>query len=135
MDTDRVGPRQQTYFFQQAGISDPFAMQLYSIIAMIAGTTFGLYVAFRYLGRRTMMLIGTAAATLTMAGAALGGTIAPGTDAAAKNFVAFSVIYGVIYGGFAVSMSWPISAEVVSSRLRVLSLSIATGVDYFFACE
>src|ERR1700761_2709048 len=110
-------------------------MSLYTTGAGIVGTAITIWIGYRYLGRRTMVLIGTAAAAICMAAAALGGTLAPGTQEAAKNFVAWSVIYGILYGGFAPMTTWPISAEVVSSRLRVLTLSIATGVDYIFSCE
>jgi hypothetical protein len=74
-------------------------------------------------------------AIICMFAAALGGTIAPGSAEAAKNFMAWNVIYSVVYGGFAATIAWPVSAEVVSSKLRVLTLSIATGIDYVFACE
>ena len=107
---------------------------MYTSGAGIAGTALTIWLGYRSLGRRSMVLIGTAAAALSMAGAALGGTIAPGTQEAAKNFVAWSVVYGLLYGGFANMATWIISAEVVSSRLRVHSLALATGIDYIFAC-
>ena len=110
-------------------------MQMYTSGAGIAGTALTIWLGYRSLGRRSMVLIGTAAAALSMAGAALGGTIAPGTQEAAKNFVAWSVVYGLLYGGFANMATWIISAEVVSSRLRVHSLALATGIDYIFACK
>ena len=125
----------QTYYFQQAGISDPFGMQMYTSGAGIVGTALTIWLGYRSFGRRSMVLIGTTAAALCMAGAALGGTIAPGTQEAAKNFVAWSVVYGILYGGFANMATWAISAEVVSSRLRVHSLALATGIDYIFACK
>jgi hypothetical protein len=54
-----------------------------------------------------MILFGTGAAVLTMIAAAVGGTFAPaGNQAAAKSFVAFSVIYNVLYGSFS-RCRWP----------------------------
>ncbi|KAK0619122.1 MFS transporter [Immersiella caudata] len=122
-----------TYFFQQAGVKDPFAMSMYTFAAGIIGTIFAIWCSYQYLGRRPMVLFGTTGAVICMFAAALGGTIAPGSPEASKNFMAWNVIYSVVYGGFAATIAWPISAEVVNSRLRVLTLSVATGIDYIFA--
>jgi hypothetical protein len=108
---------------------------MYTLSAGIIGTLFAIWCSYRFLGRRPIVLFGTAGAVVCMAAAALGGTVSPGSPAAAKNFMAWNVIYSVVYGGFAATIAWPITAEVVSSRLRVLTLSIATGVDYVLACE
>ncbi|KAI2770071.1 general substrate transporter [Daldinia loculata] len=110
-----------TYFYQQAGVDDVFKISIYSMVVQLVGVTAGLYCAYKVWGRRTMLLIGT------------GATIAPGTPGAARLFLAFNFFYVITYSGFAGSMTWPISAEVVNSRLRVLTLSFATGVDYVFA--
>ncbi|KAI0172970.1 hypothetical protein GGR52DRAFT_546850, partial [Hypoxylon sp. FL1284] len=122
-----------TYFYQQAGVDDVFKISIYSMVVQLVGVAAGLYCAYKVWGRRTMLLVGTGAAAISMAAPALGATIAPGTPEAAKVFLAFNFIYGLTYSGFAGSMTWPVSAEVVSSRLRVVTLSFATGVDYFFA--
>ncbi|KAI1391846.1 general substrate transporter [Hypoxylon trugodes] len=122
-----------TYFFQQAGVDDVFKVGIYTMTVQLVGVVAGLYCAYRVWGRRTMFLIGTGGAIISMAGPALGATIAPDTPEAAKAFLAFTFFYVIVYCGFAGSMTWPISAEVVSSRLRVVTLSFATGVDYVFA--
>lgn len=122
-----------TYFYKQAGIHDPFAMSMYSLAIAIVGSVAAILCSHFWLGRRSMILFATTVAVLSMIAAAVGGTVAPNTQAAAKNFVAFSVIYNVLYGSFAAAVTWPISAEVVSSRLRVPTLSIATAIDYIFA--
>jgi len=110
-------------------------MSMYTFAAGIVGTIFAIWCSYQYMGRRPMILFGTAGAVVCMFAAALGGTIAPGSPEASKNFMAWNVIYSVVYGGFAATIAWPISAEVVSSRLRVLTLSVATGIDYIFACK
>ncbi|KAK1756793.1 galactose transporter [Echria macrotheca] len=122
-----------TYFFQQAGVSDPFALSMYGFAAGIVGTVFAIWCSYRVLGRRSVVLLGTLGAVICMFAAALGGTVAPGSVAAGKNFMAWNIIYSVVYGGFAATIAWPISAEVVSSRLRVLTLSVATAIDYVLA--
>ncbi|OTA96799.1 hypothetical protein M434DRAFT_389845 [Hypoxylon sp. CO27-5] len=122
-----------TYFFQQAGVGDVFKISIYSMVVQLVGVVAGLYCAYKVFGRRTMLLIGTRGAVVSMVGPALGATITPNTPEAAKTFLAFLFFYVIVYCGFAGSMTWPISAEVVNSRLRVVTLSFATGVDYFFA--
>ncbi|KAI1445449.1 general substrate transporter [Annulohypoxylon stygium] len=121
------------YFFQQAGLDDVFKIGIYMMIIGFVSVGIGLYFAYKVFGRRTMLLIGTGGAVISMLGAAIGATIAPDTPASAKTFLAFNFFYTIVYGGFAASMTWPISAEVVNSRLRVVTLSFATGVDYIFA--
>jgi len=110
-------------------------MSMYTFAAGIVGTIFAIWCSYQVMGRRPMVIFGTAGAVVCMFAAALGGTISPGSPEAAKNFMAWNVIYSVVYGGFAATIAWPISAEVVSSRLRVLTLSVATGIDYIFACK
>ncbi|KAI1212035.1 general substrate transporter [Annulohypoxylon truncatum] len=122
-----------TYFFQQAGVDDVFRIGIYMMLLAFASVGAGIFFAYKVFGRRTMLLIGTGGAVISMLGSALGATIAPETAASAKTFLAFNFFYVVLYGGFAGSMTWPISAEVVNSRLRVVTLSFATGVDYIFA--
>ncbi|KAH8880557.1 MFS transporter [Thozetella sp. PMI_491] len=122
-----------TYFFQQAGISDPFAIHLYASGAGILATALAIWMGYRAFGRRPLILVGTAGAGIGMMAAAIGGTVAPGTQVSAKNFVAWSIIYMVVYSSTAGMATWPVTAEVVSSRLRVHTLSLATGIDYIFA--
>ena len=58
------------------------------IAAGIVGTIFAIWCSYQILGRRPMILFGTMGAIICMFAAALGGTIAPGTAEAAKNFMA-----------------------------------------------
>lgn len=116
-------------------MDDVFRIGIYSMTVQLVGVGAGLYCAYKVWGRRTMLLVGTGAAAISMVGPALGATIAPDTPEAAKTFLAFNFFYIIMYSGFAGSMTWPVSAEVVSSRLRVVTLSFATAVDYFFACK
>lgn len=108
-------------------------MSMYSFAAGVAGTIFAIWCSYKVFGRRSMILFGTAGAVVCMFAPALAGTIAPGTPDAATVFMGFNIIFSVVYGGFAATIAWPISAEVVSSKLRVLTLSVATAIDYVLA--
>ncbi|KAI0376945.1 general substrate transporter [Hypomontagnella monticulosa] len=121
------------YFYRQAGVDDIFMINIYAMVVQLVGVVAGLYCAYKIWGRRTMLLVGTGASIISMVGPALGATIAPDTTEAAKAFLAFNFFYVITYSGWAGSMTWPVSAEVVNSRLRVVTLSFATGVDYVFA--
>ncbi|KAI1102458.1 general substrate transporter [Jackrogersella minutella] len=122
-----------TYFYQQAGVHDVFKMNVYTMVVQLVGIAAGLHCGYKVFGRRTMLLIGTGGAVISMLGPALGATIAPGTPEAAISFLVFTFFYVIVWRGFASSMTWPISAEVVNSRLRVVTLSFASAIDFFFA--
>lgn len=81
------------------------------------------------------MLTGSALSGLCMMGAALADTIKPKSSESSKAIAAFSVLFMFVTMGFSNSLSWPLSGEIPSSRLRVVTLSFATGVNYFFSCK
>ncbi len=81
-----------------------------------------------------MMLIGHSTAAAFMFGMALASTISPHSEAAGRAVVAFALLYYAFYNGFSGALSWPIASELVSSRLRVLTIGAGTGVNYVFAC-
>ena len=118
-----------------AGIKDAFRTSIYSTLANLIGTMFGMYLMYKHLGRRAMMLTGTASAGLCMAAAALAYTISPGSAATGKVIAAFSIIFGFMYNGFSGTLSWALASEMPNSRLRVVTLSFTTGVNYFFSCK
>lgn len=118
-----------------AGITDAFRTSVYATLATLGGTGVGMYLTYKHLGRRAMMMTGTACAGLCMFAAALAYTIQPGTATTGKVIAAFSIIYMCLYNGFSGTLSWALASELPSSRLRVLTVSFATGVNYFFACK
>ncbi|KAK0636373.1 MFS transporter [Bombardia bombarda] len=122
-----------TFFLQTAGIQDSFLFSVYYQLAGMVGTMGGMYLTYKVLGRRTMMLTGTAAASLCMFGAALADTIKPGSPESGKAIVAFIIIYHFLQIGFAGTLSYPLSGEIPSSRLRVQTLAFSTAINQFFA--
>ncbi|KIW87473.1 uncharacterized protein Z519_11796 [Cladophialophora bantiana CBS 173.52] len=121
-----------TFFFQIAGVEKPFEASIISPCGSFAGVLVGLYFTTKVIGRRTSMLFGSAMASLCMLAIGIayvtGGTSKP----AGSAIVAFMVLYGFFYNGFSGTLSWPIATEVCSSRLRVLTIGLCTGVNYFF---
>jgi hypothetical protein len=122
-------------FFQMAGIREPFLAGIYVTTATFGSSLIGIWLMYKLLGRRPMMLIGTGGATLAFLGIAIAYTIAPGSLEAGKAIVAFAILYTFFSNGFAMNLSWPLANEMVSSRLRIMTFSFATGINYFFSCE
>ncbi|KAK3940843.1 major facilitator superfamily domain-containing protein [Diplogelasinospora grovesii] len=121
-----------TFFFQMAGINDSFTTSTYFTLASLLGAVVGMWLVYKHMGRRAMMLSGTACAGLCMFAAALADTLRPGSAESGEAIAGFSIIFGCLYNGFAGTLSWPLSSEIPSSRLRVLTVSLATGISYFF---
>lgn len=82
-----------------------------------------------------MMLIGTGAAAICMFVVALAFTVSPKGRVAGQALVAFLFLYSFFYSGFSAAISWPIAGELVSSRLRILTFSIGTAINYVFSCK
>ena len=117
-----------------AGVDKPFLATVLKSVCGLVGVCCGIFMAQKFMGRRSMMLVGHSTAALCMLGIAVADTVAPQSQAAGKAIVACSLLYYAFYNGFSGALSWPIASELVSSRLRVLSIGFGTGVNYVFAC-
>ena len=118
-----------------AGIHTPFLASIWTTCANMIGAVGGMYLMFKVLGRRGMMLYGCVASALCMLAPAIAYSVGPGTEATGKAIIAFGILYAVFYTGLSGIISWPIASEMVSSRLRVPTVSFATGINYFFSCK
>ncbi|KAM7186524.1 Sugar transporter domain containing protein [Naviculisporaceae sp. PSN 640] len=94
-----------TYFFLQAGIQDSFQMSIFFTVAGLIGTMLGMYLMYKHMGRRTMMLTGSVLSGLCMMGAALADTIKPKSPESSKAVAAFSVLFMFVTMGFSNSLS------------------------------
>ncbi|ETN41371.1 uncharacterized protein HMPREF1541_03306 [Cyphellophora europaea CBS 101466] len=122
-----------TFFFQMAGVDNAFQASILSTAASFAGVLVGLYFVHKWIGRRFSMCLGSLGAGLCMLAVAISYHVAPNTKPAGKSLVAFIMIYGFVYNGFSGTLSWPVTTEVVSSRLRVMSIGFGTAINYFFS--
>jgi len=123
-----------TFFFQMAGVDHPFLATVLKSVLGLTGVCVGIFAAQKFMGRRSMVLLGHGMATLCMLGIGIADTVAPHTTPTGKAIVACALLYYFFYNGFSGAISWPIASELVSSRLRVLSIGTGTGVNYVFAC-
>lgn len=128
-------PSNQTYFLQMGGVNDPFKIQIILILMGLIGTMLGMYLMFKHLGRRSMMLIGVGLSALFMLASGISYSTTNGKGVGGKLIVVFVSLFVFSNNAFSGALSWPLAAELVSSRLRVHTFSFATIINYFFACK
>lgn len=117
-----------------AGVQNPFVATILKSFMGLVGVAIGIYLSYKKLGRRSMMLIGHSTSAVFMAGMGIAQSVAPGTQAAGKAIVGCAFCYHFFYNGFSGAQSYPVANELVSSRLRVVSIGTATAVNMVFAC-
>lgn len=111
-----------------------FLLTIMKSVCGLFGVLVAIFLAQKFFGRRVMMLTGHSVATICLFGVAIAGTVAPNSDEAKRAIVACLLIYYAFYNGFSGALSWPVANELVSSRLRVLTIGTGTGINYVFAC-
>ncbi len=109
-----------------AGINDAFRVSIYTTASTFVGTFVGMWLMYQVFGRRSMMLVGTGLSVIFFLGVAIPYNVAPGTPAAGSAIVAFCILFAFCYNCFSGTMSWSVANEIVSSRLRVVTFSLAT---------
>lgn len=123
-----------TFFYQQAGISKPFQATIMQNCLGLAGALCGMFLMHKVFGRRPMLLIGAGGCCITMLVIGLL-SLAGKNPQAGQALVGFALMFNFFYNGFTGTITWPIAGEVVSSRLRVVSVGLGTGINYFFNCK
>ena len=118
-----------------AGVNRQFVASILHNVTSLVGVIIGILLTQNVMGRRSMMTVGHSTAALFMLGLGIADTVAPQSAPSGKAIIACALLYKVFYNGFSGALSWPISSELVSSRLRVLTIGTGTGVNYVFACQ
>lgn len=125
-----------TYFFIVAGLSTSKAFQ-YSILNTclgLIGVNFGIYLMRHVVGRRMILTIGAGLQGIWMLGMAIGATVNPvGSVIGNNSLIAFMALYLFTYNAFVGDASYPVSTELVSTRLRSWTVGSAISLGYFFA--
>jgi hypothetical protein len=123
-----------TFFYQMAGIEKPFQATILQNCLGLVGAMCGMFLMHKVFGRRPMLLIGSAGCAICMLVIGLL-SIAGHSHRAGQALVGFALMFNFFYNGFTGTITWPIAGELVSSRLRVFSVGLGTGINYFFNCE
>lgn len=126
-----------TYFLVIAGLSTPAAFR-YSIMNTclgLVGVNVGIFLMRHVCGRRTILWLGATFQGFCMLGLAIGaGSVNPIGSATGNNcVVAFLALYQFCYNAFVGVASYPVSTELVSTRLRSWTVGSAISIGYFFA--
>lgn len=123
----------QTYFFAIHGVSKAFAYSIMNTCIGFAGVLAGMY-ALRYvLGRRSILLIGSAASGACMLATAIAWSVAPNSQATLRVLVAFWALFYFFYSGSIGVVSYPVATELVSNKLRAWTVGSATSLGYVLA--
>lgn len=121
-----------TFFFQMAGIKKPFQTSILSTMMGFIGVLVGMFFMQKVFGRRWMLMIGAGGCGCCMLAIAVAYTVSPGSQAAGRALVGFALMFNFFYIGFVGTISWPVAGELVSSRLRVLTMGLSTAVNFIF---
>ncbi|KAF2470708.1 MFS transporter [Lindgomyces ingoldianus] len=122
-----------TFFFQMAGVDKPFLATILKSFMGFLGVCLGMSLSYKVIGRRFSMLLGHGGAAVFMLGMGIAHSVAPESKEAGKAIVACALLYHFTYNGFSGALSWPVANELVSSRLRVITIGVGTGINYVFA--
>ncbi|KAK4701423.1 MFS transporter, SP family, sugar:H+ symporter, partial [Phenoliferia sp. Uapishka_3] len=117
-------------FFQSAGITDSFKIQVILSAVNVASTFPGLW-AVENLGRRNTLFIGSIIMFIGQVVAGALGTAYPDGEVAGKILIAFSCIF--IFG-FAASwgpLGWVVASEQFPLRMAPYCVAFATGANWF----
>src|ERR1700761_7125282 len=117
-----------------AGINKPFQATILQNCLGLVGAMCGMFLMHKVFGRRTMLLIGAGGCCICMLAIGLLSLAGHGTSAG-QALVGFALMFSFFYNGFTGTITWPIAGELVSSRLRVFTVGLGTGINYFFNCE
>ncbi|EEU33692.1 uncharacterized protein NECHADRAFT_56243 [Fusarium vanettenii 77-13-4] len=121
-----------TFFFQVSGINDVFVITVVSAACQLAGLVV-LYPTLRFVGRWTILLWGAAAEVVCLFGFAIVDVAAPGSQAAAKCLVAFTLLFGFFFTWSWGPVGWIVASEVASNTLRSKTQSVGTTINWIMS--
>lgn len=121
-----------TFFFQAAGIKKPFEASILGTVMGLIGVLVGLVLTQKAFGRRWMLMIGAQGCACCMLAIAIAYSVAPKSQCEGRALLGFSLMFYFFYNGFIGTVSWPVAGEVIASRLRVSTIGLGTGINYFF---
>ncbi|KUI59800.1 General alpha-glucoside permease [Cytospora mali] len=125
------------YFFIVSGLTVDQAF-MYGIVNTclgLIGVNFGIFLMRHVVGRRTILIMGSAIQGLCMLGMAIGaGSVNPvGGEVGRNCLIAFAALYMFSYNAFVGVASYVVATELVSTRLRSWSVGSAISLGYLFA--
>jgi len=121
-----------TFFYQQAGVSNPFTGTMISQSIGCLASFCAIYLSSIF-GRRSLLLSGFLIMTITMFAVAILFTVAPHPSHGGNALVAMLAICQGAYGATIGPLSWVVAGELPCTRLRSTTFGLAMAVGFFFA--
>ncbi|RFN47645.1 maltose permease mal31 [Fusarium flagelliforme] len=117
-----------TYFFQLAGVDDPFLGNMVKQMVLVVGIIIAFYTVDK-VGRRTLVIYGGAAmATICFVVGGLG--FMKQTSASGMALVALCSLWAFVYANTLAPIGWISLVEISSPSLRAKTTSIAVTIQY-----
>ncbi|KAH7258754.1 hypothetical protein MRS44_009735 [Fusarium solani] len=117
-----------TYFFQLAGVKDPFLGNIVKQMVLVVGILISFYTVDK-VGRRTLVIAGGAAmATICFIVGGLG--FMKQTSASGMALVALCSLWAFVYANSLAPIGWISLVEISSPSLRAKTTSIAVTIQY-----
>ncbi|KAF5006850.1 hypothetical protein FDECE_6797 [Fusarium decemcellulare] len=117
-----------TYFFQLAGVDDPFLGNIVKQMVLVVGIIISFYTVDK-VGRRTLVIWGGAAmATICFIVGGLG--FMTQTSASGMALVALCSLWAFVYANSLAPIGWISLVEISSPSLRAKTTSIAVTIQY-----
>ncbi|KAG4259894.1 hypothetical protein FPRO03_12544 [Fusarium proliferatum] len=117
-----------TYFFQLAGVSDPFLGNMVKQMVLVVGIIISFYTVDK-VGRRTLVIGGGATmATICFIVGGLG--FMKQTSASGMALVALCSLWAFVYANTLAPIGWISLVEISSPSLRAKTTSIAVTIQY-----
>ncbi|KAF4334038.1 general substrate transporter [Fusarium beomiforme] len=117
-----------TYFFQLAGVHDPFLGNMVKQMVLVVGIIISFYTVDK-VGRRTLVIGGGAAmATICLIVGGLG--FMKQTNASGMALVALCSLWAFVYANTLAPIGWISLVEISSPSLRAKTTSIAVTIQY-----
>jgi MFS family permease len=123
----------QTYFFTITGVSKPFEYSLMNTCIGFLGCLVGMVIIRHFLGRRNQLGWGAVASGLCHLVPAITWTAQPNSRAAENVIVSFWALFYLFYSATLGVATYTVATEVVSTRLRALTMGTATSLGQLFA--
>ncbi|KAH8736575.1 general substrate transporter [Ilyonectria robusta] len=117
-----------TYFFQLAGVDDPFLGNIIKQMVLVVGILISFYMVDK-VGRRTLVIYGGAImGVITLLVGGLG--FMTQTSSSGMALVALCSIWAFVYANSLAPIGWISLVEISSSNLRAKTTSIAVTIQY-----
>ncbi|GFZ43381.1 hypothetical protein JCM24511_01101 [Saitozyma sp. JCM 24511] len=114
-----------TYFFQMAGLKDPFVASVIMYVLLLAGIIISFWTTER-VGRRPLLLYGCVIMFIANIGLGLSGSFTI-TSSALNASLAMSCIWVFTYAMSAAPIGFVVAAETATPRLKSLTTGFAIG--------